>query len=459
MKKNVTYKEFCKINNFTPDKEIAKKAELELKISENRDFFKDFKFGSEREFYDYNSLEILQNLKVPNFNPLVYLKTLDELLEKDKQREKDGFPRKIRLGKLVKPAKGNKSKIVVVPTTTEPKFYHDNSITEDGEGQGTGGSGKGEEGDVLGEQQAEPKEGEGEGQGAGQGNGAGHDISSEAFDLGKVLTEKFKLPNLKIKGTKRSFTKFKYELTDINRGFGQLLDKKLTMKRLIKSNILLGRIDPKKDIDTTDLLITPQDQVFKILSREKDFESQAVVFFIRDYSGSMDGKPTEVIATQHLFIYSWLMYQYKNNVQSRFILHDTEAKEVKDFYTYYRSQVAGGTQVAPAFELVNKIVEDENLSVNNNIYIFYGTDGDDWDSKGDQFIKALTKMLSYTSRTGITIAKNSWTTANTTTTVEKHVEKSKLLEKKKSLIRLDSMQASSTSEARIIEGIKKLCSE
>ena len=40
---------------------------------------------------------------------------MDELLDRDKNREKDGFPRKIRVGKLIKPGKGGKDKIVVVP--------------------------------------------------------------------------------------------------------------------------------------------------------------------------------------------------------------------------------------------------------------------------------------------------------------------------------------------------------
>lgn len=458
MRKKITYEEFCQINNLVPDTEMKQKAKQELSVNISKTS-NQIKFSSEKEFYDYNSMEIFQGLKEPELNPLVALKTLDELLERDKQREDDGFPRRIRLGKIVKPGKGSKSKVVIVPTTNEPKFYHDNSVTEDGEGKATGGSGEGEEGEVLGEQQAEPEEGEGEGQGAGQGQGASHDVSNEAFDLGKVLTEKFKLPNLKVKGTKRSLTKFKYDLTDRNRGFGQLLDKKQTIKRIVKTNIQLGRINPGEPVDTSELLINPDDQVFRILSKEKDFESQAVVFFVRDYSGSMDGKPTEAIATQHLFIYSWLMYQYKNNVTSRFVLHDTEAKEVEDFYTYYRSRVAGGTQVAPAFELVNKIVEDERLEVDNNIYVFYGTDGDDWDSKGDKFIEALRKMLTYSSRTGITIARNSWTSSTAKTTVEKHLEKSKFLEKKRNLIRKDSFSAAEANEGRIIQSIKDLCSE
>jgi hypothetical protein len=68
------------------------------------------------------------------------------------------------------------------------------------------------------------------------------------------------------------------------------------------------------------------------------------------------------VVTQHVLIYSWLLYQYANQVESRFILHDTEAKEVKDFYTYYNSKVAGGTKVASAYRLVNEIVKEENLA-------------------------------------------------------------------------------------------------
>ena len=109
-----------------------------------------------------------------------------------------------------------------------------------------------------------------------------------------------------------------------------------------------------------------------------------MVFFLRDYSGSMTGKPTELIVSQHVLIYSWLLYQYEKQVESRFILHDTEATEVADFYTYYNTRVAGGTKVASAFRLVNEIVEKENLVKDYNIYVFHGTDGDDWDTDGKE---------------------------------------------------------------------------
>lgn len=405
--------------------------------------------------YDYNPFKFLQNIITPE-KGISTLQTLDELLDRDAQREKDGFPRRIRLGKIAKQGGGGKNRVIIVPTTSEPKFYHDDSITQ--EEEQSGGSGEGEEGEVIGEQSAQPQPGEGEGEGAGQGQGGGHDVESSAYDLGKVLTEKFDLPNLKQKGSKKSLTRYTYDLTDKNRGFGQILDKKSTLRRLIKTNILLGRIDPDKEINTEDLLINPQDNIYRILSQEKDFETQAMVFFLRDYSGSMQGKPTESIVTQHLFIYSWLVYQYQNNVETRFILHDNEAKEVKDFYTYHNSTVAGGTNVFPAFELVNKIVQNENLARDYNIYVFYGTDGDDWDSDGRKMLDELKQTLSYANRVGITVARNSWSSGGNTI-VEKYIQRSGLLTEKKDLVRLDSFSAAQADENRIIEGIKKLVEE
>lgn len=395
------------------------------------------------------SIGFIQNPK-PTYHTM--LQTIEDLINRDEQREKDGFPRRIRLGKIVKPNKKDQ-KVVVVPTTTEPKFYHDDSVTSDE--QETGGTGEGEEGEVIGEAPADPQEGEGEGQGAGQGgDGEGHDIVADAFDLGRILTQKFQLPNLKVKGKKRSFTKYKYDLTDKNRRTGQLLDKKATLRKIIQTNILLGNLDKDGLIDPEKLILNPQDEIYRILSAEKDFETQAVVFFLRDYSGSMQGKPTESVTSQHLLIYSWLMYQYNENVQTRFILHDQTAKEVKDFYTYHNSSVAGGTNVFPAFELVNKIIEEESLYIDNNIYVFYGTDGDDWDSDGKRALEETEKILVHANRMGITVARNTWTTG--TTTVERYFEQSGLLKNKSDLIRLDGFSANEADESRLIEGIKKL---
>ena len=381
---------------------------------------------------------------------------LDRLLEKDRLREKDGFPRKIKLGRLIKPSKDGKDKTIIIPSTSEEKFYHWDNPPDDNEGESTGGSGEGDEGDVIGEGPLRPDD-EGEGQGAGKGGGGDHGMGADAYEVGRVLTEQFELPNIKDKGKRTSLTKYTYEISDRNRGHGQILDKKSTLRRIVKTNLALGSIDGDSEIDTTKMIITPGDKIYRILSREKDYESQAIVFFVRDYSGSMMGKPTEAVVSQHVYINSWLVYQYKRQIQSRFIVHDSEAIEVPDFYTYYNKAVAGGTDVASAYTLINKIVEEENLSRNYNIYVFHGTDGDDFDPAGEKALVELEKMKSFASRVGITVAENSYTARNSTI-VENYIKKSKLLETAPNIFHLDSFRAEDADEARIIASIKTLIS-
>jgi uncharacterized sporulation protein YeaH/YhbH (DUF444 family) len=408
-----------------------------------------------REIYGVADLLDLQGMALARFSPTVRLRSLDDLLERDRQREQDGFPRKIRVGRMIKPGAGRKGKVVVVPTTVEEKLIHDPHFQPPEEGDEGGGAGAGEPGEVIGEVPVRP-EGSGAGTGPGQGEGAEHEMESSAYDLGRILTEQFQLPNLKDKGKKRSLTRYSYHMTDRHVGQGQLLDKKATLRRILQTNIQLGRVDPAA-VDAGKLMIAPRDRVYRVLSPEKDLESQALVFFLRDYSGSMDGKPTELVVTQHVLIYSWLLYQYARQVESRFILHDTEAREVPDFYTYYNSKVAGGTQVASALRLVNDIVATEALAKDYNIYVFHGTDGDDWDTDGSHTLPELSRMLGYASRVGFTVVERSFTAA-AGSEVTRYLKHSGLLESQAALLRLDTLPED-TDEPRLIEGIRRLTAE
>ena len=107
-------------------------------------------------------------------------------------------------------------------------------------------------------------------------------------------------------------------------------------------------------------------------------------------------------------------------------------------------------------ELAARQVIEEELARDYSIYVFHGTDGDDWDTYGEESLPELEKMLIFASRVGITIAENGLE-GSRRTEVEKYLSKSGLLESKKELLRLDVMTKEST-EARIIEGIKHLIS-
>jgi hypothetical protein len=105
---------------------------------------------------------------------------------------------------------------------------------------------------------------------------------------------------------------------------------------------------------------------------------------------------------------------------------------------------------------VNEIVEKDNLARDYNIYIFHGTDGDDWDTDGSKTIPELRTMLGYSSRIGITVAKSSFQT-DTYTTLERYMHDTRILNEHPSLIRMDLVREND-SEDRLIEGIKNLIS-
>jgi uncharacterized sporulation protein YeaH/YhbH (DUF444 family) len=410
--------------------------------------------------YRHTDLTFLQSMTPSKSIHIQGLRSIDELLERDKYREKDGFPRKLKIGRLIKPTHGGKNRIILVPTTVEEKFLHDNRETQLEDEPSTGGSGDGEEGDVIGEEPIHGTDGSGtDGSGtggAGQGEGGEHEIEASAYDLGRILTERFELPNLEDKGKRRSLTRYSYDLTDKNRGSGQFLDKKATLRKILETNIGLGNVPDTGDIDPLSLVVSPNDKVYRILSKEKDYDSQAMVFFLRDYSGSMSGIPTEIVVSQHILIYSWLFYQYERQVDTRFILHDDVAREVPDFSTYYNSSVAGGTKVAAAYRLVNEIVESESLARDYNIYIFHGTDGEDWDEGGRKTIPELKRMLTYCNRIGITIAGGN-SKRVIKSTVERFIKDSRFLEDYPKYIRLHAIGEDVTEE-RLIQGIKALIS-
>ena len=61
-----------------------------------------------KNIYAYNDLFDLQAISALQSTHNTSLRSIDELLERDKQREQDGFPRKINVGRLIKPGKAGK---------------------------------------------------------------------------------------------------------------------------------------------------------------------------------------------------------------------------------------------------------------------------------------------------------------------------------------------------------------
>lgn len=397
------------------------------------------------------------------------LESFDDLLNRDKKREDDGFKPKIKFRRiLVGP-----NKIIVVPYVEEEQFVHgefeptniaqlsqlsDEKEKDIGE---TIGHGDGEIGDIIREEPLRDSGGDGDGDGDGQdpGKNAGqesgdHGFEEEAYEAGKKRMEQLQLPNTKEKRKKIPTDEYVYDLIDRHKGSGQLLDKKETLKRIVRTNIFLGRIN-EDNLDPSKMIVGPQDKVFRVLSRERVWKSQAVVFFLRDYSGSMYGEPTRALISQHLDIYGWLLVQYERMVVPRFVVHDTEAKEVSA-RQYFKLSSGGGTSIISGYKKINEIVEGESLDKDYNVYVFQGTDGDDWVKGSGQTLAELKKILGYVNRMGVTVFKHPYHIANgRKTTFEEYIEEGGILQER-DVFRMHVMSSEEVTEEMNIEAIKAL---
>lgn len=401
----------------------------------------------------------------------VSLESLADLFKRDQQREKDGFPKKIKFRRTL----AGPGRVISVPYVEEEKLFHSwfepkhlvsGMVAADGddggndEGEENTGSGPGEVGDVIGHI---PIRGSGEGGGGDNqaGNEPGdHVLEEEAYETGKRLSQRLQLPNLKEKVKKVPTDEYTYDLTDRHRGAGQVLDKKETLKRIVRTNLLLGNMDPD-NLDIENMIVGPEDRTYRVLSRERVWKSLAVALFLRDYSGSMHGEPTQALVSQHLMIYAWLLVQYEKRVIPRFFVHDTEAREVSA-NEYFGLQAGGGTLIPAGYREINKVVEGEGLETNYNIYLFQGTDGDDWDSSGGEDREAISeikKILGYVNRMGVTLFKHPYYEKNNQqTTFETYVKKGGFLERR-DVFRMHTMSPIGITEAKNEEALKTLIAQ
>ena len=212
-------------------------------------------------------LGFLLALDAPSSTPIARLGSLDDLMARDTQRESDGFPRKIRIGKLVKPGKGGRNKVVVVPdhgrreAGPRPAASRKRATAARWAAAGPARRAR-----SSASSRCAPRTATAAAPARARARGSSHELEANAYDLGRILTEQFKLPNLKDKGKRRSLTRYNYDLTDRHRGFGQLLDKKATLRRIVETNIALGRLVPGEDPDTDEFMVAPRDKVYRILS-------------------------------------------------------------------------------------------------------------------------------------------------------------------------------------------------
>jgi hypothetical protein len=260
--------------------------------------------------------------------------------------------------------KGKDQVSIPLPQITIPRFRFGN------QNRGGVGQGKGQVGDPVGKGQ--PGEGEGQGKAGSEAGEHALEVELSLDELAQILGEELKLPRIEPKGKERIITQ-KDRYVGIRRtGPESLRHFKRTFRQALRREIMNGHYDPSRP------LIVPirEDKRFRSWKTTPLPQSNAVMLFIMDVSGSMGDEQKEIVRITSFWIDTWLRSQYKG-LESRFIIHDAVAKEV-DRDTFFRTRESGGTMISSAYKLAAKVIERDFPPSEWNIYPFHFSDGDNW---------------------------------------------------------------------------------
>jgi len=288
---------------------------------------------------------------------------------------KENLKRFITKGEIL----GKKGKDIVsipLPQIQIPRFRYGHKQT------GGVGQGDGEVGTVL-----APGSVEGEGAGQAGSDPAEHvlevDITIE--ELAEILGEELELPRIEPRGKHRLEAE-KSRYTGVHRvGPESLRHFKRTYKAALKRQIASGTYDPGRPV----VIPIREDRRYRSWKVAWIPESNAVIIYIMDVSGSMGEEQKEMVRIESFWIDTWLQSQY-DGLEVRYITHDAAAREV-DRHTFFHTRESGGTMISSAYKLCAEMIEADYASGEWNIYPFHFSDGDNWSTDDTKACMELLK--------------------------------------------------------------------
>jgi len=298
-------------------------------------------------------------------------------------RKRKELKKFIKNGSLFKNRGKNGKVILTIPKIDIPHIVYGS------DGSGGIGRGEGEEGKVIGK---DKEEGDSKGNKAGNEAGEGIDIAVDLEEILKFLQEDLDLPDMKPKpnDTYEDIIK-RYNNISLT-GPESLRHNARTLKQALKRQCADGSINNLYKIpgfSQAIKLITPinSDKRYRQFNEIKIPSSNAIIFFARDGSASMDQFKCDIVSDMCWWIDVWIRRFY-NKVERVYVWHDTVAKEV-DEKKFYKYRYGGGTICSSALKLISSMFENRFNPSKWNIYLFYFTDGENWSEDNENFIKTL----------------------------------------------------------------------
>ena len=275
--------------------------------------------------------------------------------------------------------KGGKM-VITIPRINTPHFIY-------GENNSGVGRGPGNPGDVIGKDKNK-----GNSKGAGDEHADGIEVQVDMDEVLDALQEEWKLPDLLPKPS-QTFEDIEIKYNDIALiGPNSLRHTRRTVQQALKRCCAAGDGEnlvqlPNYNQPIRDLKIIKSDQRFRQYKEIRKPSSNAVVMFARDWSGSMDAFRCEVVSDMCWWLDCWVRRYYKR-VERMYVGHDTNAEECSE-EKFYKYRMGGGTVCSSALRIIADQFGNRFPPDAWNIYVFYFTDGDNWGSDNEQFVKIL----------------------------------------------------------------------
>ena len=171
-------------------------------------------------------------------------------------------------------------------------------------------------------------------------------------ELAEIIGDELELPNIEPKGKKEILSR-KDKYTGISQvGPESLRHFKRTFRQALKRQIITGQFNATRPV------IIPVKEDFRYRSSKTTTqpESNAVIIYMMDVSGSMWEEQKQIVRLETFWIDTWLQHQYKG-LETRFIIHDAQAQEV-DRETFFSVKENGGTVISSAYALCDKMIRE-----------------------------------------------------------------------------------------------------
>ena len=319
-------------------------------------------------------------------------KTVADRSASDRRRHKKKIEKSIKEGihnivaeESIIGKDGKKKVRIPVRGIKEYRFVYGNN-----ESNGKVGSAPGKDirrGQKIGDSQEQKVKGNGSNPGEESGEEY-YDVEITLDELAEYLFSDLELPDLERKSLKKTESERLKRKGYRQEGILPRLDKKKSAIERIKRRKAASRrenFDEEKKFSFHD-----EDLVYRKFKKTKKPNSNAVIFFVMDISGSMTTNKKFMARSFYFLLYQFIRSKY-NHTEIIFVSHDTAAYEVSEEQFFTRGN-SGGTKVSSGLVMVEDIVKQRYHPDAWNIYVFQCSDGDNWPDDTDKTIDSMERI-------------------------------------------------------------------